>query len=141
MTAQIDHYDGLDGTPAAAIALRGMAELLALAGSEQLIGLHWSYPAITASIDGKVVGVIVWIDQVKESKRICLQLGYVVPERRAEGIYGQLWRALVEKARELKCPAICSATRVDNYRMREVAKKQGRTECAISLRYDVPAAP
>jgi GNAT superfamily N-acetyltransferase len=98
--------------------------------------LHFSYNGITASIDGKVVGVIVWIDQ-KDSRRIWLQLGYVVPEHRGKGIYGHLWRALIDKARELQRPAIWSATGIDNYRMREVAKKQGRAEVAVSLKFDV----
>lgn len=134
---RIDHYQGLDGTPAVALALRGQTECLEH-GGEQAVGLHWSYNAITATIDGKVVGVIVWIDQMKDSRRIWLQLGYMLPEFRGRGIYSYLWSALILKAQEMKCPQIQSATNVNNYHMREVAKAQGRVEFAVSLRFDVP---
>lgn len=136
VTPKIDHYEGLDGTPAVGIALRGQADCIA-EGGERAVALHWSYNAITASLNGEVVGVIVWIDQNKESKRIWLQLGYVLPECRQMGIYGHLWRALVDRARNLKIPQIHSATRIDNDVMRKVAKAQGRIEYAISLRFDV----
>lgn len=137
MKPDIEHYEGLDGTPAVVIALRGQADCAA-EGGEQAIGLHWSHNSITASIGGKVVGVIVWIGQVKESRRLWLQLGYVLPEFRGKGIYRVLWKALVEKAVEKKAQHICSATSIDNSVMRAVAKKQGRQEFAIGLRYVVP---
>lgn len=136
-TPEIHHYDGLDGTPAVAIALLGQLECLN-EGGESAVGLHFSYQAITATVDGKVVGVIVWFDQTKESKRIWLQLGYVLPAYRGRGIYTRLWHALIEKAQDLKCPQIHSATRIDNHHMRDVAKAQGRVEYAVSLRFEVP---
>lgn len=136
MQPQIDHYEGIDSTPVIAVAVRGHAELLAAGSPEQFVLLHHSYNGIAATVDGKVVGVIVWFDQ-KDSKRIFLQLGYVLPEFRGKGIYGHLWRALIEKAKELKRPEIWSGTAIDNYSMRAVAKKQGREEVAVSLRYRV----
>ena len=139
MLPEINHYEGMDGTPAVAIALLGQLECLN-EGGERAVGLHWSYNAITATVENKVVGVIVWFDQTKESKRIWLQLGYVLPAFRGKGIYSHLWRALVEKARQMKCPEIHSATRFDNHHMREVAKAQGRVEYAVSLRFRVPEA-
>src|SRR3954469_18342494 len=107
---EIHHYEGIDNTPAVAIALLGQLECVN-EGGERAVGLHWSYQAITATIDNKVVGVIVWLDQMKESKRIWLQLGYVLPAFRGKGIYSSLWRALVEKAQQMKCLEIHSATR------------------------------
>jgi GNAT superfamily N-acetyltransferase len=92
MEPQIDHYEGIDGTPVVAIAVRGHAELLAAGAPEQFVALHYSYNGITASLDGKVVGVIVWIDQ-KDSRRIWLQLGYVLPEFRGQGIYNHVARS------------------------------------------------
>lgn len=140
MQPNLDHYEGLDGTPAVEIALRGQSECIA-DGGERFVALHWSYNAITATVEGHVVGVIVWVDQMKESKRIWLQLGYVLPAFRKKGIYSHLWRALVGKAQALKCPEIHSATRIDNHAMRDVAKAQGRVEYAVSLRFAVPASP
>lgn len=136
---KIDHYQGLDGTPAVGIALRGQADCID-DGGEHAVGLHWSYNGITATLDGKVVGVIVWIDQQKEIRRIWLQLGYVLPEFRGRGIYSALWKALVAKAQEMKCPQIQSAAAFNNHRMRDVAKAQGRVEFAVNLRFDVPEA-
>lgn len=136
MTVQITHYTGIDGTPAVALALRGQYELIN-DGGEQAVGLHFSYNAILATIDGKPVGVIVWFEQ-KESHRLWLQLGYVLPEHRRAGIYSMLWDQLVDKARELKAPAIWSGTAIGNDAMRAVARKQGRKEVAVSIRFDVP---
>jgi GNAT superfamily N-acetyltransferase len=134
---KIDHYAGIDGTPAVAIALRGQLECLEY-GGEVAIGLHYSYNAIVASIGAETIGVIVWHEQ-KEWRRIWLQLGYVLPEYRREGIYSVLWEELLAKAYELKVDAICSATAAANERMRTIAKKQGRVEYAVSLRYRLPA--
>ncbi|MGJ5149834.1 GNAT family N-acetyltransferase [Bradyrhizobium sp. HKCCYLR1023] len=132
----ITHFDHLDGTPACRLALRGQWETAAAVGADE-VGLHYSFSAILASVDGEPVGVIVWDDQPKQG-RIWLQLGYVVPEWRGRGVYSRLWIELTQKARELKRSAIWSATGTGNATMRAVAKAQGRREVAVSLRYDVP---
>jgi L-amino acid N-acyltransferase YncA len=62
----------------------------------------------------------------------------VIPECRGLGIYRLLFAALVEKARELKRPTIWSATAANNHHMRDVAKKQGRVEVAVTFRFEVP---
>jgi GNAT superfamily N-acetyltransferase len=135
---KIEHYTGLDHTPATAFACRAHAELLS-EGGEQAVALHWSYNVILASISGKPVGVIVWFEQ-KETRGLWLQLGYVAPEHRKQGVYGKLWRAVVDKAREQGALFIRSATGMGNETMRAVAKSQGRRELAVSLIYDVPPA-
>jgi GNAT superfamily N-acetyltransferase len=134
---QISHYAGIDGTPAVGLALRGQHECIA-AGGDQAVGLHHSYQAILATVDAEPIGVIIWFEQ-KEQHRIWLQLGYVLPEYRGRGIYSMLWDQLVDKARELKQPAIWSGTAVGNATMRGVARKQGRKEVAVSLKFEVPA--
>ncbi len=53
------------------------------------VGLNHSYNAIAASVDGKVVGVIIWHEQ-KTSHQLWLQLGYVLLEFRGRGIYTRL---------------------------------------------------
>jgi GNAT superfamily N-acetyltransferase len=136
MPLVITHYEGIDGTPCVALAMRGMAELLADGGGEQFVGLHHSYNGITATIGDNVVGVLIWFDQ-PTSHRIWLQLGYVLPPYRGQGVYDALWDALLDKARGLKRPRIDSAARLDNYVMRAVAKKQGRVEHAVLLKYEV----
>ncbi|EJN11809.1 acetyltransferase [Bradyrhizobium sp. YR681] len=136
MSVQITHYSGIDGTPAVALALRGQYEMIN-DGGEQAVGLHHSYNGILASIDGKAVGVIIWFEQ-KDSHRLWLQLGYVLPEHRRNGIYNMLWDQLVDKARKLGASAIWSGTAIGNDAMRAVARKQGRKEIAVSLKFDVP---
>jgi hypothetical protein len=138
MTAfTIAHYDGMDNTPALTIALRGRLAVLEKSPMQEL-GLHHSYQAITATRPGATTpdGVIVWFEQ-KEQHRIWLQLGWVEPSCRAFGVYTALWSALCDKARELKCQYIDSGTDVDNTIMREVARRQGRCEVGILLRYEV----
>lgn len=135
MTIIIQHWEGIENTPAIVIALRGQAECAA-AGGAQEVGLHYSFNAITASVDGEVRGVIVWQPQ-KEQHRIWLNLGYVYPDYRGRGIYTVLWRALVEKARELGVSYIDSGTSPLNTNMLKIAEHQGRREHAILLRYDL----
>ncbi|MEH2474579.1 GNAT superfamily N-acetyltransferase [Nitrobacteraceae bacterium AZCC 2161] len=127
----------MDNTPATAIAVRGQAELMAEFGS-RFIGLYWEYNAITATVDGQVVGVIVWHEE-KHNHRLWLQLGYVVPEWRGKGIYTFLWNELVAKAGKLKYGSIASGTSIDNYRMRAVAKTQGRVEVGVNMSFPVRA--
>lgn len=137
----IQHWEGIENTPALPIALRGQLECAA-AGGAQEVGLHYSYNAITATIVGEfagrpvseVVGVIVWHAQ-KEQHRIWLQLGYVVPECRGRGVYSHLWRALIGKAKELGVNYIDSGTSRDNDRVLQIASHQGREVHAILLRY------
>jgi L-amino acid N-acyltransferase YncA len=66
--------------------------------------------------------------------------GYVDPAWRGKGIYTHLWNALVDKARELKVKQIGSGTRLDNHRMRAVAKAQGRREVSVNMEFTVPDA-
>jgi GNAT superfamily N-acetyltransferase len=137
MRFKIDHYAGIENTPALQIALRGQLEC-AEAGGAQEVGLHFSYNAILASADGEPVGVIVWYEQ-KEQHRLWLQLGYVKPEWRGCSIYTVLWRELIAKAVELKLSSIWSGTAASNLTMRAIAKRQGRSETAVLLKFDVPA--
>ena len=71
-------------------------------------------------------------------KELAVGIGFVLPEFRGLGLYGQLWDALVAQAQALRVPHISSATFLDNTAMRAVAQRQGRVERTVTLDYAVP---
>lgn len=133
---RIEHYDGINRTPALRLALQAQLELLSLGLCEPLLNVFWDQKAIVA-FDETPIGVITWQHQVW-LKQIDVALGYVVPERRREHVYTHMWAALVEKAQELKVPQICSTTHMSNNAIRVTAIKHDRRELGVVLRYAVP---
>jgi RimJ/RimL family protein N-acetyltransferase len=141
MNLEVCHYEGLNHTPAVALAQQGWAESIKDGLSEPIVALGWDQNAIVASIeDGTPVGVLVWAKQ-DWGKQIVVVFGYVLPEFRRKGVYDKLWLALVDKAKELKITRILGETHIDNQAMRAVAKKHGRHERSVMLTFDVPSPP
>jgi hypothetical protein len=136
---RIEHYDGINRTPALRLALTAQLELLTLGLCDPTLNVFWDQKAIVA-FDETPIGLITWQHQAW-LKQIDVALGYVVPHRRREGVYTHMWAALVEKAQELKVLQICSTTHMSNKPMRITAIKQDRCELGVVLRYAVPVTP
>ena len=135
----ISHHDGINHTPAFAIALEGHLALIreGLAPEAQIVS--WDDQAILATIDGEPVGVMLW-RKPDHWRDVTLDLGYVRPAFRRLGVYRAMWDALVVCAQDCGARRITSVTSVDNADMRAVAVKLGRREATIGLWYDVPLA-
>ena len=136
MTPTINHYEGICNTPANIFALKAYVELIEKGWADNIAQHNWDDKAITASVKGKVVGIIVWARQ-EWTKTIVLKLGYVSAKYRKQGVYTMLWNELVKTAEGLNVVYIDGGTHVDNKPMRAFAKSQKRKEYAVAMRYCV----
>jgi len=139
---EIQFFDGLNNTPALELAMRGWAEMHEKGLSDGNLNIHSSLKAFVAIApnghDKLPVGVMTF-DPEPTLRRVWIFQSYVIPEFRGRGIYTALWNKLVEYATvELKAKSIQSGTHVRNSAMRAVAKRQGRYEESVLLRFDLP---
>lgn len=139
---KIEFYDGLNCSPALELAMRGWAEAVEKGHSDGTLNVYSSLKAFVAFApngrDMIPVGVVTFDHEV-HVKRVWVYQGYTLPEFRGRGVYNALWFKLVEYATvELKAKSIQSGTHVRNTVMRAVAKKQGRYEESVILKYDLP---
>jgi GNAT superfamily N-acetyltransferase len=135
---RIEHYDGLNRTPALRLALVGQLELFDLGLAANVLNVSWDHQAFVAfDEEDRAIGVLTWAHQ-KWSNSIDIAIGYVVPHERRQGVYGRLWDALVAKAQEQKVPVIMSSTHKGNLPMRRSAMAQGRQELGVVLQFAVP---
>jgi GNAT superfamily N-acetyltransferase len=136
---EIRHYDAICNTPALRLAVRCWNELLemdASPGGGVMIG--YDHKSIVAfADDGTPVGMLSWINQ-DWANQLYVMLAYVVPEHRRKGVHTAMWRALVEKAIELKRPVIAGGTSIANVGSRAMMASQGRAEAGIYTKYVVP---
>lgn len=136
---RIEHYEGLNFTPALKLAVRGWLELLEEGLADNALGLAWDQNAFVAfDEDGEAVGTIVY-QHFQYRKELWVQQGYVLPEHRGKGVYKELFAACVAKARELKAVRISGGTHPRNAVMRAAAEQQGRRETGIVTTFEVPA--
>lgn len=133
----INHYKNIINTPAQLFALEAYVELLRKGLTDGTTSApNFEDSAITISLDNKIVGVLTW-SKAEWCKTIFVRLGHVSPEYRGKGYYKILWQELLKKAIEDDVSLIDGATNINNIAMREVAKKQGRIEYGVMLRYFV----
>jgi hypothetical protein len=140
MSLTIKHYDAICNTPALRLAVRGWHELLE-AGLSPCGGvlIGWDHKSIVAfeDADGPPIGVLTWIDQ-PWSNQLYVMLAYVLPGHSRAGVHTAMWRAVVEKAAELKRPVIASGTSIGNATSRAAMASQGLLEAGVYTRYVVP---
>lgn len=137
----IEFYDGLNGTPALDLAMRGWAETYEKGNSDGTLNVFSTLHAFVAYApnghDRLPVGVITF-EVEKVSNRVWIYQGYTLPEFRGRGVYSAMWNSLVAHGIEQKMKSIQSATHVRNIAMRAVAKKLGRYEESVVLKFDLP---
>ena len=137
---KIESYEGLNWTPAAPLAMRGVVESIDAGLLPPTLLLNWDQNAFVAFEGDKPVGVLVW-SKAEWQKEVCVIFGYVLSEFRRRGVYRSLWDALVARAVELKMHHIRGETRLENQAMRRVAKSQRRAEQSVSLFFEIPREP
>lgn len=138
---EIKLFDGLNNTPALDLAVRGWADVQERNLGDGSLNVYASLQAFVAYVKNGheilPVGVMTW-EFDKTLKRVWIYQGYTLPEFRGRGVYNALWASMVaHAATELKALSIQSGTHVRNSAMRAIAKKQGRVEECVVLRYDL----
>ena len=132
--------DGLNNTPALDLAVRGWAECVEKGWGDGSLNVYASLKAFVAyAQNGRemIPAGVLTFDHDGPLKRIWIYQSYTLPEFRGRGIYNSLWSRMVEHAVELKAVSIQSGTHVRNSAMRAIAKKQGRFEECVILRFNL----
>lgn len=132
--------DGLNGTPAAELAVRGWLEMVESGLSDGTLNMAGSMQAVIGYApngrDMLPVGVITF---AVELGYVWVNQSFVVKDFRGRGVYTAMFSALHRHVVD-ELPAvrsIRSATSVKNKVMRQIAHKQGRREEAIILHLDI----
>lgn len=116
-------------TPAFALIIEGFNELvqsgLTPEGRADLGALPTTEVLYAARDDGELVGVLCW-DRCDAASQWSVALGYVEPTSRKQGVYHELWAALIERARHEGVARIIGSVHPDNQPMRAVMEKLGR---------------
>ena len=137
MAVRIKHYKNLARTPALPLVVVGWSELIKNNHVLNAVLVFWDDEALVAFCKNRPVGVLTYIF-IEHLKCFDIRIGYVVPEFRRQGIYEQLWQALVKRAQDQNVLAIESSTAMENKVMRDFAKKMGRRERGVLLTFEVP---
>ncbi len=136
---EIRHFKTIGRTPLLPLAVRGWAELIEVGHHDGGFLLAWDQEAVGAfDDDGAAIGVLTWMDQGWQNA-IAIALGYVVPERRRQGVHTAMWNALIVKARERGRPVILSGGLISNVECRAMMRTQGRAEYGFLTQYVVPS--
>jgi GNAT superfamily N-acetyltransferase len=136
---EIRHVETISRTPALTLAVRGWHDLVMNGAHDGGVLVGYDHKAILAvDDDGTPVGVLTWSDQEWQNA-VWVNLAFVIPERRRQGVHKAMFAALVVKARELKRPVILSGTTLDNQPSRAMMDAEGRDAYAIMTKFPVPA--
>ena len=132
-------FEGLNQSPALNLAVRGWADCVEQGFGDGVLNVYTSLNAFVGyAMNGREqlpVGVMTW-EYEKATKRVWIYQSFVEIEFRGRGIYQAMWAKIVEHAAvELKAATIESATHVRNIAMRAIARKQGRFEEAVTLKF------
>jgi GNAT superfamily N-acetyltransferase len=129
---------------AVVLIVSGQADLLArgLADSRLEISQAWQCVMVKVDRDRDLVPAGIIAFTVDEARSLVwVQMSFVVPEFRGQGVYRFMYEALRAIAKQHRCRTIEGATHIKNTVMRSVAKKLGRTECAIILTEEIDIEP
>lgn len=132
-------FEGLEGTPAAALALRGQLELHDKGINFGTLSVSDDQNAFVAFArngrDMLPVGVMTW-ETGASGRTICINVVFVLPEFRGRGCYSAMWSSMVLKAGQIGASSITMETHVRNGPMRAIAARQGFFDETILLKFD-----
>lgn len=135
--ATVRHYDGINNTPAVGLIVHGLSELMDNGWAPDEVNASYENSAFVAFQGDKPVGVLAYNKQ-EWRKVLWVQMAYVLPSARNEGIYARLWHEAVAKAVELKMVKVQGGVHVGNTVMRRTAVALGRKESFVTYDFDVP---
>ena len=139
MTITITHHKRISQTPAIPLLVRGWAEISAASLTNGGICIAWDHEALVALVDDTPAGVLSY-NFSEWQNCFWVNLGYVLPEYRKQGVYRALWAELITRAQTAGALTIEGSTHVDNKALQRVASKLGRAPSSITYTFAVPAA-
>lgn len=98
---------------------------------------HPSYWSVTAYSHGEIAGLMLFSHEEKAAV-LDVRMGYVRPELRRQGLYRQMWDALVAHARTIGVLRIWGGTHVRNVEMRAFWTSVGRPVEGVNGEYVIP---
>lgn len=137
---EIKLFDGLNHTPALELAMRGWADCVEKGLSDGTLNVHAGLNAFVGyAMNGReqLPVSVMTFEYDKAQKRVWIYQSYTIPEFRGRGCYTALWNAMVAHSIGLKAASIESATHVRNTAMRAIAKKMGRYEESVVLKFNL----
>ena len=127
----VQHYEKINGTPAMPLAITAWKELMnrGLSGNyiPNDIGSTEALVVYDLDIVYLPLGIMTFYNYGKD----CLYIDAAYVTVPGKGYYSIMWNRIIEIAKERKMKYICSWILPHNTRMRDIAKKQGRTEDLI----------
>jgi GNAT superfamily N-acetyltransferase len=136
MAHEIKYYEGWNNTAILHLATTVWKELQDNNWDGGLIPISWDDHILAYYEYNKPtpLGLITWQKQ-DWCKTCSIKLGYVLPELRRQGMYTELWKAAVVKAKEQKLIRIEGSTRINNTVLQETAIKLGRKPLFITYEF------
>lgn len=139
---KIEHYEKLNNTPAVKIAVEGWNEMLVRGVAREVVMVQWDSNALVAFHQNDLLelvpaGVIIYA-HLEWAREMHINIGYVRPAFRRQGVYRELWAALVARAQEKNVAYIEGSTAMDNEEVRATARSLGREERGVLLGFKVP---
>jgi len=136
---EVRFYDGLNGTPAAALAVAGWAHGEQSGFGDGNLSIHASQKAFVAFLpDGHEQAPVGVATFDLNGSEIWIYQAFVVEHHRGEGIWTVLLDHLIAKAIELKIPKIRLGVHLKNKHAREAYRKTGFVEEAVTCTLEVP---
>lgn len=135
--------DGLNGTPAARLAVQGWIDVAerGLGEAGDVLNVHWTMKAIVAVVpngqEKLPVGVLTY-EKLDATRTLFISQVYVLPEFRGRGVYTAMFDAAMTRAFDLGVAKIMLGTHVRNSAMRAIAQKHGGVETTVMVTFDVP---
>jgi GNAT superfamily N-acetyltransferase len=137
---RIARVEKLSRCPAAvSLGIDGLQELHHKGWTEESVtGLGYDRPALIAYDEVTAAGVIIY--EVKEwMNSLCVELGYVAPVFRRQGVYRALWAELCLIAGEKGCRRISGSVHRDNAPMQSAMAALDREPIWLVYEYSLPA--
>ena len=135
---RIGHSKSAAATPAFALIAEGWNELVQ-EGLTPDLRADWQSGANSQVLyadrdeDREIVGVLCFVVD-DATQHLTVTMAYVEPTSRRQGVYRELWAALLHRAAELKAARVTLAVHVDNVVMHEVMKRLGQP--VVGLTYE-----
>lgn len=134
---ELKSQEKLTNCPALPLIAAAWMELLDKGFVCGSIPVGWDHSALWLEDNGKPVAILTWNFQ-DWNRDFWINLAYVLPEYRRQGLYGQLHMEAKRLAAEKKASSISSGIGITNEPMRVAAEAMGRKPLYVVYRELLP---